>query len=37
MAAFQVYIQSGKQKNRMQGDNSRVVFGKKNSLVKKEM
>jgi hypothetical protein len=34
MAAFQFYLQSGKQKSSMGGDNSRVAFGQ-NSLAKK--
>jgi hypothetical protein len=38
MAAFQFYLQSGKQRKvGWLGDSSHVVFDKKNSLVKKEV
>jgi hypothetical protein len=37
MAAFQFYFQSGKQRKIVQvGDDDCVVFGKKNSLVKRK-
>jgi hypothetical protein len=37
MAAFQFYLQLGKQRKVGVGDDSHVVFGQKNSLVKKEV